>query len=167
MMAKWKQIVAVYLLLPAVLLASTGLSLRSIYCLCKGERITSLLDFPDRDCRKQRHADAQESHAHEAPLKSCCKLSQVCERTASTQAQGFSAECCTQEQLVYMKLAVQSAIDGQWSAADTAPIALDALPVLPAFFSSSLLASHSERLYALPPRPGGRQWLALGQVMRC
>jgi hypothetical protein len=165
-MAKWKQIVAVYLLLPAILLASTGLSLRSIYCLCKGERITSLMDFPDRECREQGHA-AHEGHTSEAPpLKACCKLtSLVCNSDATPQ--GFSTNCCTQEQLVYLKVAVQSAPDAAWIPGDVAAAPTVALPALPAFLSSPQLARCSGRLHDLPPPPGGRQWLALGQTFRC
>lgn len=152
-MQSWKKYTAVYFLLPVILLASTGFSLHSIYCLCKGERITSLMAAPQTSCAT--------AHSEIEPVKACCKLSHI---ARSTTPSGYHADCCTEEVAVFFKATTES-----FSDQPSFKLSLTAawVPVLYGRYSSLDQSAVEYPDYASPPRPGGRQWLALGQSLRC
>lgn len=160
-MKKWKSRLTLYLLLPAILLASTGMSLHSIYCLCKGERFVSLISPPEA-CASE-HADAGLSVAK----KACCRVGAGFTPDKPRKPDGFHKQCCTQQQHVFLKIPTQSftesALFGLMSPAPPPPHwACVQLPL------AMPQAACVQVFYPPPPTlPGGSAWLPFAQSFLC
>lgn len=160
---KWKIRLTLYLLLPAILLASTGVSLHSIYCLCKGERLVSLVSTPQA-CASE-HAAA--GHLSKAP-KACCRVGAGFTPDKPRKPDGFHKECCTQQQHVFLKVPTQSSTESESYGAMSPPLA-----TVPFWASTQLLQPANEifrpaAFYPPPPTmPGGSAWLPFAQSFLC
>lgn len=162
-MKKWKIRLTLYLLLPAIMLASTGMSLHSIYCLCKGERFVSLISPPEA-CADE-HADAGQLSAAK---KACCRVGAGFAPDKPRKPDGFHKACCTQQQHVFLKIPTQSF---------TESVLHDLLSPTPAvlplwaYTQLPLPAREASRLlvfYPPPPTlPGGSAWLPFAQSFLC
>ena len=160
---KWKIRLTLFVLLPAILLGSTGMSLHSIYCLCKGERFVSLISTPQA-CANE-HADA--GHLSVAK-KACCRVGAGFTPDKPRKADGFHKECCTQQQHVFLKIPTQSFTESV-TFGSLSPTFI----VLPLWAFTQLQRPAREAFraaifYPPPPTlPGGSAWLPFAQSFLC
>lgn len=148
-----------------LLVSTTGFSLHTIYCLCKGERMLELFAPDEATCQVATETAIPACHKAQADQPTCCQAKEVmaCQAGPEKPSKG----CCQQHESHFVKLDAKF-VPGAVTKVLLAPLVC----VLPTVDRSFLFIDHISTPTILPdnhapPRPSGRDWLALGQIYRC